>query len=67
MEKLEKDEWVKLPRQPKGNLSTGINLEVNNLVAIYIENDESFLVNEKPLKSIAFYWQNNFASSLELL
>ncbi|NJE02054.1 RNA-guided endonuclease TnpB family protein [Thermococcus sp. JdF3] len=56
-EKLEGEEGVKLPRKPKGNLSAGIDLGVNNLMAVYVESGESFLVNGRPLKSIDFYWQ----------
>ncbi len=56
-EKLEGKEWVKLPGEPLGSLSAGIDLGVNNLMAVYVENGESFLVNGHPLKSIAFYWQ----------
>ena len=53
--------WVKVPREPKGSLSAGIDLGVNNLMAVYVENGESFLVNGRPLKSIAFYWQKRIA------
>ncbi|WP_297090190.1 transposase [Thermococcus sp.] len=60
-EKLIKDEWVKVPREPLGNLSAGIDLGVNNLMAVYVESGESFLVNGRPLKSIAFYWQRRIA------
>ncbi|WP_148882482.1 RNA-guided endonuclease InsQ/TnpB family protein [Thermococcus aciditolerans] len=60
-ERLEQNEWVKLPRIPKGNLSAGIDLGINNLMAVYVENGESFLVNGRPLKTIAFYWQNRIA------
>ncbi len=56
-EKLEGKEWIKLPGEPLGSLSAGIDLGVNNLMAVYVENGESFLVNGRPLKSIAFYWQ----------
>ena len=31
------------------------------MMAVYVENGESFLVNERPLKSIAFYWQKKIA------
>jgi len=61
-EKFDSKEWVKVPRQPKGNLSAGIDLGVNNLMAVYVENGESFLVNGRPLKSIAFYWQKRIAN-----
>ena len=60
-EKLVKNEWVKLPRRPLGDLSAGIDLGVNNLMAVYVENGESFLVNGRPLKAIAFYWQKRIA------
>jgi len=56
-EKLEGEEWVSIPRQPKGSLSAGIDLGVNNLMAVYVDNGESFLVNGRPLKSIDFYWR----------
>ncbi|WP_297486546.1 transposase [Thermococcus sp.] len=60
-EKLIKGEWVIVPRQPLGDLSAGIDLGVNNLMAVYVENGESFLVNGRPLKSIAFYFQRVIA------
>ncbi|QDA30461.1 IS200/IS605 family element transposase accessory protein TnpB [Thermococcus indicus] len=60
-EKLEGGEWIELPRTPKGNLSAGIDLGINNLMAVYVENGESFLVNGKPLKSIDFYWRRKIA------
>jgi len=60
-ERLIKGDWVKVPRIPKGNLTGGIDLGVNNLMAVYVENGESFLVNGRPLKSIAFYWQSRIA------
>ena len=34
---------------------------VNNLIAVYVENGESFLVNGRPLKSIEFYWRRKIA------
>ncbi|QDA31783.1 IS200/IS605 family element transposase accessory protein TnpB [Thermococcus indicus] len=60
-EKLEGAEWVKLPRTLQGSLSAGIDLGVNNLMAVYVENGESFLVNGRPLKSIDFYWRRKIA------
>jgi len=60
-EKLTSEEWVEVPRQPKGNLTAGIDLGVNNLIAVYVENGEAFLVNGRLLKSIAFYWQKRIA------
>ena len=60
-EKLEGNSWVRIPREPRGKLSAGIDLGVNNLMAVYVENGEGFLVNGRPLKSIAFYWQRRIA------
>ncbi len=60
-QKLTKEGWFEVPRKPLGNLSAGIDLGVNNLMAVYVENGESFLVNGRPLKSIAFYWQKRIA------
>ncbi|WP_324734856.1 transposase [Thermococcus sp. SY098] len=60
-EKLIGGKWVKQPREPEGNLTAGVDLGVNNLMAVYVENGKSFLVNGRPLKSIAFYWQKRIA------
>ncbi|ALM74064.1 transposase [Thermococcus barophilus] len=61
-EKLSKKGWIKVPREPKGSLTAGIDLGINNLMAVYVENGKSFLVNGGPLKSIAFYWQKKIAN-----
>lgn len=58
---MSKNGRVKVPREPEGGLTAGIDLDVNNLMAVYAENGESFLVNGRPLKSIAFYWQKRIA------
>ncbi len=60
-EKLTRDSWVGVPRGPLGNLSAGIDLGVNNLMAVYVENGESFLVNGRPLKAIDFYFRKVIA------
>ncbi len=60
-EKLINGEWVKVPRKPLGDLSAGIDLGVNNLMAVYVENGESFLVNGRPLKAIDFYFRKVIA------
>jgi len=46
-----------MPRQPKGNLTAGIDIGINNLLAIYVENGLTKLINSRPLKSIAYYWK----------
>ena len=60
-EKLINGEWVEVPRKPLGDLSAGIDLGVNNLMAVYVENGESFLVNGRPLKAIDFYFRKVIA------
>ncbi len=60
-EKLIKGEWVSVPKQLLENLSAGIDLGVNNPMAIYVGNEESLLVNGRPLKAIAFYWRKRIA------
>ena len=60
-EKLINGEWMKVPRKPLGDRSVGIDLGVNNLMAVYVENGESFLVNGRPLKAIDFYFRRIIA------
>jgi len=60
-EKLINNEWIEVPRKPLGDLSAGIDLGVNNLMAVYVENGESFLVNGRPLKAIDFYFRKVIA------
>ncbi|KUH32812.1 transposase [Thermococcus celericrescens] len=60
-EKLINGKWTSVPRTPKGNLKAGIDLGVNNLMAVYVENGESFLVNGRPLKAIDFYFRKVIA------
>jgi putative transposase len=60
-EKMVRGEWRQVPRQPKGNLTAGIDIGINNLMAIYVENGLTKLVNGRPLKSIAYYWRKKIA------
>jgi putative transposase len=60
-EKMVRGEWRQVPRQPKGNLTAGVDIGINNLMAIYVENGLTELVNGKPLKSIAYYWKGKIA------
>jgi putative transposase len=60
-EKMVRGEWRQVPRQPKGNLTAGIDIGINNLMAIYVENGLTRLVNGKPLKSISYYWRKRIA------
>jgi putative transposase len=60
-EKMVKGEWRRVPRQPKGNLTAGIDIGINNLMAIYVENGLTMLVNGRPLKAISYYWRKKIA------
>jgi putative transposase len=54
-------EWRRVPLQPKGNLTAGIDIGINNLMAIYVENGLTKLINGRPLKSISYYWRKKVA------
>jgi putative transposase len=56
-EKMVRGEWKQVPQQPKGNLTAGIDIGINNLMAIYVENGLTTLVNGRPLKAISHYWR----------
>jgi putative transposase len=56
-EKMVRGEWRRVPQQPKGNLTAGIDVGINNLMAIYVENGLTKLVNGRPLKAISHYWR----------
>jgi putative transposase len=60
-EKMVRGEWRQVPRQPKGNLTAGIDIGINNLMAIYVENGLTRLINGRPLKSISYYWRKKIA------
>jgi putative transposase len=60
-EKMVRGEWRPVPWQPKGNLTAGIGPGINNLLAIYVENGLTKLINGKPLKSISYYWRKKIS------
>jgi putative transposase len=39
----------------------GIDIGINNLMAIYVENGLTMLVNGRPLKAISYYWRMRIA------
>jgi putative transposase len=61
VEKAVRGMWTNIPRQPRGNLVAGVDIGVNNLMAIYVENGLTKLVNGRPLKSISHYWRMKIA------
>jgi len=60
-EKMMKGKWMRVPLQPKGNLTAGIDIGINNLMAIYVENGLTKLINGRPLKSISYYWRKRIS------
>ncbi|MEM4016452.1 MAG: transposase [Fervidicoccaceae archaeon] len=60
-EKAVRSEWTSIPKQPKNNLVAGIDIGVNNLMAIYVEKGLARLVNGRPLKAISHYWRVRIA------
>jgi len=60
-ERMVRGEWRPAPRRPKGNLTAGVDVGVNNLLAIYVENGLTKLVNGRPLKAISHYWRKKIA------
>jgi len=60
-EKTVRGVWRKIPQVPKGDLRAGIDIGVNNLFAVYVENETTLLVNGRPLKSISHYWREKIA------
>jgi putative transposase len=60
-EKAVRNEWRPVPQQPKGSLAAGIDVGINNLMAIYVEDGLMRLVNGRPLKAISHYWRMRVA------
>jgi putative transposase len=53
--------WASIPRKPRGNLAAGIDIGINNLMAVYVENGLVKLVNGRPLKAMSHYWRVRIA------
>jgi len=60
-EKAVRGEWTPIPAKPKGGLTAGIDIGVNNLMAVYVESGLAKLVNGRPLKAISHYWRSRIA------
>jgi putative transposase len=60
-EKAVRGVWTNVPKKPRGDLVAGIDIGVNNLMAIYVENGLAKLVNGRPLKAISHYWRMRIA------
>jgi len=60
-EKAVRGEWSAVPRRPLRGLTAGVDIGVNNLMAVYVENGSSRLVNGRPLKAVSHYWRRRIA------
>jgi len=60
-EKAVRGEWTPIPAKPKGSLAAGIDIGINNLMAVYVENGLAKLVNGRPLKAMSHYWKAKIA------
>jgi len=60
-EKATRGVWTSVPKKPRGDLVAGIDIGINNLMAIYVENGLAKLVNGRPLKAISHYWRMRIA------
>ena len=61
--KIVRDGWRKMPSTPLGNKGAGIDLGINNLLAVFVDDGTTFLVNGRPLKAEAFYWRRKIAEA----
>ena len=66
-EKAVRGVFTKTPRQPRGRLVAGVDIGINNLMAIYVEDGSTLLVNGRPLKSISHYWRGKIAEYQSML
>jgi transposase len=66
-ERMVKGEWMRVPLRPRGDLTAGIDVGINNLMAIYVENGLTKLVNGRPLKAISHYWRGRIAEYQSML
>jgi putative transposase len=60
-EKAVRGKWTRIPGNTGGGLVAGIDLGINNLMAIYVENGLTRLTNGRPLKAISHYWRMRIA------
>jgi len=66
-EKAVRGVWTSVPKKPRGDLAAGIDIGINNLMAIYVENGLAKLINGRPLKAISHYWRMRIAECQSML
>ena len=67
LEKAVRGGWTNVPKKPRGDLVAGIDIGVNNLMAICVENGLAKLVNGRSLKAVSHYWRMRIAEYQSML
>ncbi|MEM1611402.1 MAG: transposase [Sulfolobales archaeon] len=57
----------RIPLKPFGDKEAGVDIGVNNLLAIYVDDGSALLVNGRPLKAISFYWREKISGYQSIL
>ena len=60
-EKIIRDERTRVPMKSLGDRIAGVDIGINNLLAVYVDDGSALLVSGRPLKAISFYWRNRMA------
>ncbi|MEM1742382.1 MAG: transposase [Nitrososphaerota archaeon] len=60
-EKIVKERWVKVSAKPLGDKVAGIDIGINNLMAVYVEDGSALIISGRQLKSMSFYWRKKIA------
>ncbi|MEM4971712.1 MAG: transposase [Sulfolobales archaeon] len=60
-EKVIRGSSFRIPLKPNGNKEAGIDIGINNLLAVYVDDGSALLVNGRPLKAISFYWREKIS------
>lgn len=60
-EKIVRDKRVRVPMKLLGDKIAGVDIGINNLLAIYVDDGSAMLVSGRSLKSMSFYWRNRIA------
>ncbi|MEM3833706.1 MAG: transposase [Thermoprotei archaeon] len=60
-EKIVKERWIKIPTKPLGSRVAGVDIGINNLLAVYVEDGSALIVSGRPLKSLSFHWRKKIA------
>ncbi|MEM4970162.1 MAG: transposase [Sulfolobales archaeon] len=59
--KVIRNSSFRVPLKPLGDKEAGIDIGINNLLAVYVDDGSALLVNGRPLKAISFYWREKIS------